>query len=158
VLRPITSLARLSGRLLRLPPREILTTLHAAFVITLVELTIRWVPLPRLSRLLGVRVNLAPAPAEAEPLSFTELSPTARRQVRCTRRVADAWPFSRGPCLRRSLVAGHLLRRHDPTLRLGVGGAGDALFAHAWIEIDDRPLENVDGLGVFQEVATGATQ
>ena len=42
------------------------------------------------------------------------------------------------PCLRRSLVAGHLLRRHDPSLRLGVGGAGDALFAHAWIEIDDH--------------------
>jgi hypothetical protein len=133
------------------------TTLHAAVIITVVELTVRWVPLPRLSRLLGIRVNLAPAPADAEPLSLAELSPTARRQMVCTRRVADAWPFSRGPCLRRSLVAGHLLRRHDPTLRLGVGGAGDAVFAHAWLEIDDRPLENVAGLGVFQVAATGAT-
>jgi hypothetical protein len=42
-------------------------------------------------------------------------------------------------------------------LRLGVGGAGDELFAHAWIEIDDRPLENVAGFGVFQVAATGAT-
>jgi hypothetical protein len=156
--RPITSIARRCGRFLKLPPREILTTLHAVLVLTVVELSIRWVALPRLSRILGVRVNLAPAPADVEPLSFSELSPSARRQVRCTRRVADAWPFSRGPCLRRSLVAGHLLRRHDPTLRLGVGGAGETLFAHAWIEIDDRPLENVAGLGVFQDAAIGSTR
>jgi hypothetical protein len=149
-------MVRLGRGVLRLSPREVLTTLHATVVLAIVELSIRWVPLPRLSRILGVRVNLAPAP-DVVPLPLTELSPTARRQVSCTRRVADAWPFSRGPCLRRSLVAGHLLRRHDPTLRFGVGGAGDTLFAHAWIEIDDRPLEDVSGLGVFQQVASGST-
>ena len=142
--------ARLGRRARRLSRQELLTTLHAMVVLAIVEVSIRWIPLPRLSRLLGVRFNLS-------PLQLTDLPPIARRQMICTRRVTDAWPFSRGPCLRRSLVAGHLLRRHDPTLRLGVGGAGDTLFAHAWIEIDDRPLEDVSGLGVFQDVSDSPT-
>jgi transglutaminase superfamily protein len=135
---------------LRLPLPELLTTLHAAVVIVVVELLVRWVTLPRLSRLLGVRLNLAPAPAGAERLRVKDLPPRAARQVRCTRRVADAWPFSQGPCLRRSLVAGHLLRALDPALRLGVAGSGDQFYAHAWLEIHDRPLEAVAGFSRFQ--------
>ncbi len=123
----------------------------SSIVISTVELLIRWVPLPRLSTLLGVRVNLAPVGASVEQLPITELSPRARRQLRCTRRVADSWPFGAGPCLRRSLVLGHLLRDRRPALRLGVAGTGDALLAHAWVEIDGRPLEGVDGYGVFQQ-------
>jgi hypothetical protein len=148
----------LVGRVLRifqLPPREILTMLHVAAVMTFVELLIRWVPLMTLSRLLGVRVNLAPVPPGAEPMSAAELPPAARRQLRCTRRVADAWPLSRGPCLRRSLVAGHLLRDHDPAVRLGVARSGHDLLAHAWLEIDDRPLESVTNLQVFHEARGG---
>ena len=146
-------MGRLPGRFSRLPPREMATTLHVVAIIGIVELLIRWLPLPRLCRILGVPLNLAPARVGAAPLSVDELSPLARRQVRCTGRVADVWPFSHGPCLRRSLVAGHLLRRHDPALRLGVAGTGDDVSAHAWLEIDDRPLENISGLGVFQDVS-----
>jgi Transglutaminase-like superfamily len=150
---PRSDLRRLGRRLLRalrMPPREILTTLHVAAVMVVVEMLIRWVPLPRLSRLLGLRVNLAPARPAVEQMRATELPARAGRQLRCTRRVADAWPFSKGPCLRRSLVVGHLLRHHDPAVRLGVAGSGDHLFAHAWVEIDDRPLESVAGFNVFQ--------
>ena len=39
-----------------------LTTLRVAVVLVVVELLVRWVPLPRLSRVLGVAVDLAPAP------------------------------------------------------------------------------------------------
>jgi hypothetical protein len=143
----------LGGRLrrgLRLPPRELLTTVHAVVVLGVVEMLIRWVPLPRLARLLGIRVNLGPARTDAQQLPLEQLPPRARRELRCTRRVADVWPLSKGPCLRRSLVAGHLLRRHHPAVRLGVAGTGTALVAHAWLEIDDRPLERVAGLNVFQ--------
>ena len=70
------------------------------------KLLIRFVSLPRLSRLMGVELNLARSAAHAEPITPRELSPRARRQLRCTRRVTDVWPLSRGPCLRRSLVAG----------------------------------------------------
>jgi Transglutaminase-like superfamily len=129
---------------------------HVVAVMAVVELLIRWVPLMTLSRLLGVRVNFAPVRPGAEQMSAAELPPAARRQLRCTRRVADVWPLSRGPCLRRSLVAGHLLRDHDPAVRLGVAGSGDHLLAHAWLEIEDRPLENVAELRVFHE-ARGET-
>jgi hypothetical protein len=142
---------------LRLPPRELVTTAHVVGVLIVVELLIRWVPLPRLAAPLGVRVNLGPARPGAERLPGELLSARARRELRCTRRVADVWPLSKGPCLRRSLVAGHLLRRHDPAVRLGVAGTGDEVFAHAWLEIDDRPLENVDGFGVFQHASARTT-
>jgi hypothetical protein len=137
-------------RALRTSPRELLTTVRAFVVIVVVELLIRWVPLPRLSRLLGVRVDLHPAGADVERFPLLDLPPTARRQLRCTWKVADAWPFSAGPCLRRALVGGHLLRQFDPSVRLGVTGGGDALLAHAWLEIDDRPLEDVAEFNRFE--------
>jgi hypothetical protein len=150
----VLRLARRAPRVLRLPPREILTTLHVVAILVVVELLIRWVQLPRLSRLLGVRVELAAARPGVEQLPLNELPPHARRQLRCTRKVADAWPFSRGPCLRRALVGGHLLRDLDPAVRLGVAGAGDTLLAHAWLEIDDRPLETVAAFNPFQRTST----
>ena len=81
------------------------------------------------------------APAVAEQLPLGEL-PT-RRRVSCAAPAASptSWPFSHGPCLRRALVGGHLLRDLDPAVRLGVTGTGDELLAHAWLEIDGRPLE-----------------
>lgn len=126
--------------------------LHVVAVLGLVELLVRYVPLPRLSRFLGLRVNLAPIRRDTEPLPVTALPTSARRQLRCARRVADAWPFSKGPCLRRSLVVGHLLRRYDPAVRLGLTGSGDAILAHAWVEIDGRPLESVADFDVFQQM------
>jgi hypothetical protein len=140
-----------------MPRREVVTALHAVVVLAVVELLIRWIPLPRLSRLLGVRVDLAPPRDSVAELQMTELSPRAQRELRCARRVADARPFSRGPCLRRSLVAGHLLRRLDPAVRLGVVGTEDQFVAHAWVEIDGRPLESVEGYHVFQQPTAGTT-
>lgn len=137
---------------LRLPLPDLFATLHAALVIVLVEVAVRKIPLPRLCRLLGVRLNLEPPPPDVERIRVRDLAPKAARQVRCTRRVADAWPFSRGPCLRRALVTGNLLRRLDPALRLGVAGSGDAVFAHAWLELHDRPLEDVAAFSLFHQV------
>jgi hypothetical protein len=47
-------------------------------------------------------------------------------------------------------VAGHLLRRHDPAVRIGTIGAGDAIVAHAWIEIENRPLETIGEYRAFE--------
>jgi hypothetical protein len=47
-------------------------------------------------------------------------------------------------------VAGHLLRRYDTAVRLGVTGAGEDIGAHAWLEIDGRPLESIDAYQPFQ--------
>ena len=148
-------LVRKAGRALRLPPCELLTTLHAVAILVVVELVIRWVELPRLSRLLGRR-GQPPAGTLPRPSSCASKSYPARprRQLRCTWRVADAWPFSRGPCLRRALVGGHLVRDLHPTIRLGVAGVGDTLVAHAWLEIDGRPLESVSQFSLFQSTST----
>jgi hypothetical protein len=134
------------------------TTVRVVVVLATVEVLIRWVTLPRLSRLLGVRLDWSPPRSEAERVRLRELPPRARRQVRCTHRVADIWPFSKGPCLRRALVAGHLLRRHAPAIRVGVAGTGEELHAHAWLEIDGRPLESVTEFSVFQRAPIGASQ
>ena len=153
----VRRLARRASRVLRLPRRDLLTALHAAAVLVVVELLIRWVPLPRLSRMLGVRVNLEPARADVVQLRVDELPARARRQLGFTWKVADAWPFSRGPCLRRALVGGHLIRDLHPAVRLGVAGVGDTLMAHAWLEIDDRPLEPVTDYRLFQRAPIEAT-
>jgi Transglutaminase-like superfamily len=146
--------ARAFIRSLRRPPREALTTVHVLTVMVVVELLIRWVALPRLTRLLGVRVDLDPAPADVKQMPVDDLPVQARQQLRCTERVADAWPFSRGPCLRRSLVGGHLLRDLNPAVRIGLAGSGDAVLAHAWLEINDRPLEPVTDFNRFQRPLT----
>jgi hypothetical protein len=150
-------LARLLSRVLRLPPRELLTTLHVVVVLAVVESLIRFVALPNLTRLLSVRLNLEPASQEPEQFPVADLPERARRQLLCTGRVADHWQFSKGPCLRRALVAGHLLRDLGPAVCLGVATDGASLLAHAWLEIDGRPLEPVAGFTRFERrpVASG---
>jgi len=132
--------------------RALATCLRVLVLLLIVELMIRWVPLPRLARLLGVRLDLSPATnpgALAAPLALT---PKARRQLRCCWRVAALWPFSSGPCLRRSLVAAHLLRTDGAAVRLGFPNEPGARIAHAWIEIDGRPLEDVSRYQRFEQV------
>jgi hypothetical protein len=143
-------LPRASARLLQLPPSELLTTLHVVALISIVESLIRWVPLPRLCRLLDCRIDLQPACPNVEQLPVTDLPPRARRQVSCTERVARAWPFGKGNCLRSTLVSGHLLRDLQPTVRLGLRGRGSTLSAHAWLEVGGRPLEPVSDYEPFQ--------
>lgn len=134
---------------------ELLTTLHALAVLAVVEVSIRSVRLDRLARLLGIRLSFDPVPAPGELVPAPTLSARARRQVRCARRVADAWPLSKGPCLRRALAIGHLLRRLDPAVRLGVSANGPDVHAHAWVEILGHPLEDVGGFDVFQHTLAG---
>ena len=112
--------------------------LHAIAVITVVELLVRWVPLPRLSRLLGVPVNLAPGRPMPSGCRWGSCPPHARRQLRCARRVADAG---------RSAVDRACVDRwspatcsgvSSPALRLGMVGS-DALAARPRVGRDRRP-------------------
>lgn len=133
---------------------ELTTSLYAALVLAVVEATIRWVPLPTLSRMLRCPVDLSPSAGGAAITSSHELGRRARRELRCTQRVADVWPLSHGPCLRRSLVGGHLLRRLGTRVRLGTYDDGGSLAAHAWLEIDGRPLEDVSNYRHFVSVSS----
>ena len=137
---------------------EMVSTVYAVVVLALVEATIRWVPLPRLSSLLGCPVELSPSTSGPVIPSSHELGRRARRELRCTQRVADAWPLSRGPCLRRALVGGHLLRRLGTSIRLGTYDDGESLVAHAWLEIEGRPLEDVSNYRRFESGATTTTE
>jgi hypothetical protein len=145
-------LRRRIHRIPKLPARELLTTLHALAVLVTVELLIRWVRLPRLSRMLGVSLDLTPAAPPTTPASI-ELSARSARRLRAADRVVAVWPFCEGPCLRQSLVTAHLLRDERPAVRLGVAGAGSAVRAHAWVEIDGRPLEDVSEFAVLHHGA-----
>ena len=133
---------------------ELVTTVYAALVLAVVEATIRWVPLPTLSSGLRCPVDLSPSVGGAAIASSHELGRRARRELRCAQRVADAWPLSHGPCLRRALVGGHLLRRFGTRVRLGTYDDGGSLAAHAWLEIDGRPLENVSNYRHFVSVSS----
>ncbi len=133
--------------------RGAVTALRALALFALVEALVRWVPMPRLVRLLRCRLGLS---ADDEPTVSgppRTLSATDLRQLRWTNRIARIWPFSHGPCLRRALVTAHMLRRHEPVIRLGTTGSGQTLSAHAWVEIDGRPLERVEQYRTFR-VAT----
>ena len=105
----------------RLPLPDLFTTLHAGVVIVLVEATCGVFRCPGSAGCSASGSTSLRRPPDAERIRIRDLPPRAARQMRCTRRVADAWPFSQGPCLRRALVAGHLLRDLDPPLRLGFG-------------------------------------
>jgi hypothetical protein len=128
--------------------RTAATSLRVIALLTVVEVSIRWVPLPRLARVLGVEVNLRPSVSSGLPPDVSGLSAHQRRQLRCTWRIADAWPFGSGPCLRRSLVAARLLRGSGAAVRLGLPRP-DVGAAHAWVEIDGRPIEDVSAYRPF---------
>lgn len=142
--------AAIARRARRIPPRERLTTVRALMVLVAVEATIRWIPLPRLGRMLGVRFDLTPTECSAVPVAIESLPANAQRALRSTRRVTQWSPFWSGPCLRRSLVAAHLIRDLDPAVRIGIAGQADGVRAHAWIEIDHAPLEDIGEFTSFQ--------
>jgi transglutaminase superfamily protein len=124
-----------------------------------VEVSIRALPLDRVSRMLGVPLNSSDEllPAGSQQMKLTGWQ---RGQLRTLEPVAAHWPFSDGPCLRQSLVAGRVLRGHDPVLRLGVN-LQDGLQAHAWVEVDGYQLGQSNNFTVLTNVgsshATGGT-
>ena len=121
----------------------------------LVEFMVRRLPLPRVASILRVRLDLRPTSHPELPVDVASLPTVAQRQIVCTNRVADVWPFSDGPCLRRTLVAGRRLRQCDPSIRTGVRGAATDMVAHAWLEIGGQPLEDVSDIGAFADAMSG---
>jgi hypothetical protein len=144
-------------RFARLPAGDRRATIRALATLLVVESTIRWVRLPRLARMLGVdlqaRPPTFPPPSVATVIrSGDDLAEPLARARRSVARLMAIWPFGAGPCLRESLVLGHLVREHHPVLRLGVARHGRRPRAHAWIEVDDLALNDPEGF-----VAFGAT-
>jgi hypothetical protein len=133
VTRTWRNLRRLSGHE-RLVVARILGLLGVA------EIGLRLQPLPTVARWFQVPLSTVPTPVPTER-AWERLTAAERGEVEMARRVAARWPFGQGPCLRLSLVEGHVLRSRHPVLRLGVANSGPAIVAHAWIEVDGRPLD-----------------
>ena len=154
-----------------LPARDRWLTLQALVALLFVEATIRWMRIPKVARALGVQLTaespagLAPQHPEPETMVATglpippqaQVAPFARavagqlahsekEALRATLRIVRRWPFGTGPCLRESLVLGHLLRSRRPILCFGVARRGPRLLAHAWVEVDGRPVNNPLGV------------
>ena len=138
--------------------RAVLTCFHVLGLLVVVELLIRWVPLPRLGELLRVRLDFRPV-MDVDVVADgarVPLPPRARRRLRCTWRMAGIWPFSAGPCLRRSLVAARLLRHDGAAVRIGFPVRPGDRIAHAWVELDGRPIEDVSSYRAFEARPAGA--
>lgn len=107
----------------------------------LVEVGMRTTRLPRLTRLLGIRLGVdgspTPEPASPDPAVLFRI----RRTARAIDRVLRRWPFG-DTCLRRALVLGFLIRHLDPTLLIGVrrNEAGE-IAAHAWLAVAGTTLD-----------------
>jgi transglutaminase superfamily protein len=106
----------------------------------LVEVAVRMLPLPKVSGFMGVPLDSTTDQAAVGPP--LDLSRWQRGQLLTLMPVAAHWPFADGPCLRQALVTGHILRRYEPVLRLGVSNK-DALQAHAWVEVRGRVVGDV---------------
>lgn len=115
----------------------------------LAEIGVRVISLARLAPHFGVRIAEDTARVDSITPSF-QLDDRERQRLEMIWRVARRWPAGPGPCLRQSLVTGHVLRRHSPLLHLGVIRAGaDDFLGHAWIELSDGRefgrLDEVEG-------------
>ncbi|GAA2743237.1 hypothetical protein GCM10009868_16230 [Terrabacter aerolatus] len=108
----------------------------ALAIACLVEVGVRVVRLPELAAWLGVPLSTEPL-APTDPDTRVDLPACAKRRLAATERVMRHWRFG-DTCLRRALVAGCLLRRLHPVLRIGVTKVEGEVRAHAWIEIEGR--------------------
>jgi hypothetical protein len=126
--------------------------LRLVVVAAAIEVLLRTRPLPDVARRLGVAfvavdVDVDAAGSIAAPVMLTE---GERRRLRWARRIGRRWPFCEGTCLRESLLAGYVLRRHHPRLVIGVSRKGDSFAAHAWLDVQGRMVGDP---GRFQRLA-----
>ena len=107
-------------------------------VLAVVEVGLRLFPLPRLCRLLGVRLDLeSGGPATGVWPVPQVFGRTARAVLRATR----WWPFG-DTCLRRCLLLARALREFSPIIRIGVRREENGAFsAHSWLEVGGASLD-----------------
>lgn len=137
-------LGTLVARGLRLPLRDQLWTARVLLVSIAVEIGVRRVPLPKLAGWLGVNLADASGRSDSHPVAGRRLS-HYRRQFHAVNRIMSRWHLADGPCLRQSLVLGHILRKEQPLLLIGVRRSGTVVKAHAWLEVGGRTIGGLPG-------------
>lgn len=117
--------------------REKVELVGLAFLAAVAEAAVKLVPLPRLTKTLGIDlIDVGERPAETPG----HAPPTLRddeiaRRARAVDRLYHAWP-RKSSCLRRALLLGYRIRKAHPVLFIGVAKKDGAIRAHAWIEVD----------------------
>jgi hypothetical protein len=122
-------------RLRRLTPADWSAGGQAWLALLAVDLGLRLLSFPRVDRLFTLRrVRTPPATPELAEATAARLAWATRAAAR-----RHLWPM---PCLPQSLCLRWLLARRGiaAELRLGVAREEGRLTAHAWVEIDGRPL------------------
>lgn len=111
-----------------------------------IELVLGRVPLARLTERLGFVLDERREAESGEATSSETLGRACVGEVLAAR--AALLLLGLPPtCLRRSLVAGHLLRRREPRLRIGARLTGGAVTAHAWLELAGARLPGDEAEG-----------
>lgn|GEM_PF-6618530 len=123
---PIEVTARLA-RAISERPRQTLSLAHATLVVTAVEIGLRTLPVPTLSRLLGIEVGLG------RGHSANGAKATSRPTLVRIERVHRALGIP-STCLRQSLAQGFILRALKPVLRFGSEEVAGQLHHHAWVD------------------------
>ena len=118
-------------------PTLVLAIVQSVALLAAAEFSLRLGTLPRVAGWFGATLEFSETPPARGPGQLPIL-PAQRRKLLALARVASHWPLApNGACLRHSLAAAHLMRRHHPRLRLAVGSKSPRdITAHAWIEID----------------------
>ncbi|MGH3823303.1 MAG: lasso peptide biosynthesis B2 protein [Pseudonocardiaceae bacterium] len=114
-----------------------------ALVALVVEAGLKLSTLPRLTRLLGIRLVNDCEPKNKQDVSLPPSLPITwiRRRVFVVNQVLQHSPFG-DTCLRRALVLGQRIRRLDPTLMIGVRhDDSGTLAAHAWLVVAGVALD-----------------
>lgn len=125
-------------RALSLSPEDWLRFTQAWLVLLIADLGLRWLPFARVERLL-------------EPARSGRRSSAAEDSVvaRCVWAAAAAsrHHLKTMTCLPRAFGLRWLLGRAGcaADLRIGVRREGDQLLAHAWVELDGRPVGEAEG-------------
>jgi len=116
---------------------------QVVLVALVVETGLRFSTLPRLTRLLGIRLAHDGESEQQEDSGFpSDLpAPWIRRRAVAVNRVFRHGPLE-GTCIRRALVLGQRIRRLNPTLMIGVRrDDSGALAAHAWLVVTGIALD-----------------
>lgn len=145
-------------RFWKLSPLERGMFFRGLWLLPITACHLRLIGLRNVERMMKLQVWSDQGPASEGASNRTRITNAARRMTE----AASRYGVTRGNCLSKSIVLWHLLRRHNLGATLCVGGrkAGDALEAHAWVELDGRIL---DGSGdirksfvLFKGKLTGA--
>lgn len=148
---------------------RLLVVLRAAVIFCLAEGALRLFSIGRTVELFGAHLGTAdrgtPDSAARSGSGATardgavsppaSLSPDEVSILAVVERIGRRWPFGpRGGCLRQSLVAAHVVRRHDPCIRIAVeSDARRGMSAHSWVEVDG---EAVTSPGALHAVLTSS--